>query len=149
VVTFGCQMNKYDSLLVEGRFGQRGYRLTERMEDADVVLFNTCSVGDYFPDESPYCLNLAQQGLVYHLLRAQKYEQAIEPLEELAATREFKSFGIAGLVVVYTNLNDDERALDENGLLSTEMRTALAQQSPTMAGLLSDALDELADRATY
>jgi hypothetical protein len=107
------------------------------------------AVGDYFPDESPYCLNLAQQGLVYHLLRAQKYEQAIEPLEELAATREFKSFGIAGLVVVYTNLNDDERALDENGLLSTEMRTALAQQSPTMAGLLSDALDELADRATY
>lgn len=47
VVTFGCQMNKYDSLLVEGRFLQRGYRLTERLEDADVVLFNTCSVRDH------------------------------------------------------------------------------------------------------
>ena len=28
VVTFGCQMNKYDSLLVEGRFRTAGYRLS-------------------------------------------------------------------------------------------------------------------------
>jgi tRNA-2-methylthio-N6-dimethylallyladenosine synthase len=47
VVTFGCQMNKYDSLLVEGRFKQRGYVTTERLEDADVVLFNTCSVREH------------------------------------------------------------------------------------------------------
>jgi tRNA-2-methylthio-N6-dimethylallyladenosine synthase len=47
VVTFGCQMNKYDSLLVEGRFRASGYRLAERLEDADVVLFNTCSVRDH------------------------------------------------------------------------------------------------------
>jgi tRNA A37 methylthiotransferase MiaB len=47
VVTFGCQMNKYDSLLAEGRFRKRGYELAERLEDADVVLFNTCSVRDH------------------------------------------------------------------------------------------------------
>lgn len=47
VVTFGCQMNKYDSLLVEGRFVARGYRLTDRLEEADVVLFNTCSVREH------------------------------------------------------------------------------------------------------
>ncbi len=47
VVTFGCQMNKYDSLLVEGRFRQKGYRVTDTVEDADVVLFNTCSVRDH------------------------------------------------------------------------------------------------------
>ena len=47
VVTFGCQMNKYDSLLVEGRFVTSGYALTDRMEDADVILFNTCSVRDH------------------------------------------------------------------------------------------------------
>lgn len=47
VVTFGCQMNKYDSLLVEGRFKQRGYVTTERLEEADVVLFNTCSVREH------------------------------------------------------------------------------------------------------
>ncbi|MEX1026249.1 MAG: tRNA (N6-isopentenyl adenosine(37)-C2)-methylthiotransferase MiaB [Planctomycetota bacterium] len=47
VVTFGCQMNKYDSLLVEGRFRKEGYRVTESMGDADVVLFNTCSVREH------------------------------------------------------------------------------------------------------
>jgi tRNA-2-methylthio-N6-dimethylallyladenosine synthase len=47
VVTFGCQMNKYDSLLAEGRFRRAGYATTDRIEDADVVLFNTCSVRDH------------------------------------------------------------------------------------------------------
>jgi tRNA-2-methylthio-N6-dimethylallyladenosine synthase len=47
VVTFGCQMNKYDSLLVEGRFRAHGYRLTDELERADVVLFNTCSVREH------------------------------------------------------------------------------------------------------
>ena len=47
VVTFGCQMNKYDSLLVEGRFKKKGYQTTDSLEDADVVLFNTCSVREH------------------------------------------------------------------------------------------------------
>ena len=47
VVTFGCQMNKYDSLLVEGRFKRKGWQTTDRLEEADVVLFNTCSVRDH------------------------------------------------------------------------------------------------------
>jgi tRNA-2-methylthio-N6-dimethylallyladenosine synthase len=47
VVTFGCQMNKYDSLAVEGRFRRRGYATTESIDEADVVLFNTCSVREH------------------------------------------------------------------------------------------------------
>ncbi|MBL8860454.1 MAG: tRNA (N6-isopentenyl adenosine(37)-C2)-methylthiotransferase MiaB [Planctomycetes bacterium] len=47
VVTFGCQMNKYDSLLAEGRFRRAGYATTDRLEEADVVLFNTCSVREH------------------------------------------------------------------------------------------------------
>ncbi|MSR61031.1 MAG: tRNA (N6-isopentenyl adenosine(37)-C2)-methylthiotransferase MiaB [Planctomycetes bacterium] len=47
VVTFGCQMNKYDSLLVEGRFRAEGYRLTDDPAQADVLLFNTCSVREH------------------------------------------------------------------------------------------------------
>ncbi|MEL6714407.1 MAG: MiaB/RimO family radical SAM methylthiotransferase, partial [Planctomycetota bacterium] len=47
VVTFGCQMNKYDSELVEGRFKRDGYVTTSEMSEADVVLFNTCSVRDH------------------------------------------------------------------------------------------------------
>lgn len=40
-------MNKYDSELVEGRFQRAGYSVTDSMEDADVLLFNTCSVRDH------------------------------------------------------------------------------------------------------
>ena len=47
VVTFGCQMNKYDSELVEGRFKRDGYETTSEIDEADVVLFNTCSVRDH------------------------------------------------------------------------------------------------------
>ena len=47
VVTFGCQMNKYDSLLAEGRFRRRGYVTCEDPAEADVLLFNTCSVRDH------------------------------------------------------------------------------------------------------
>jgi tRNA-2-methylthio-N6-dimethylallyladenosine synthase len=47
VVTFGCQMNKYDSLLAEGRFKRQGYVTTDSMDEADVVLFNTCSVREH------------------------------------------------------------------------------------------------------
>jgi len=47
VVTFGCQMNKYDSELVEGRFRGRGWSTTSDPDQADVVLFNTCSVREH------------------------------------------------------------------------------------------------------
>lgn len=47
IVTFGCQMNKYDSLLVEGKFKGQGYATTDVMSEADVILFNTCSVRDH------------------------------------------------------------------------------------------------------
>jgi tRNA-2-methylthio-N6-dimethylallyladenosine synthase len=47
VVTFGCQMNKYDSLSVEGKFKKQGYTTTESIDEADVVLFNTCSVREH------------------------------------------------------------------------------------------------------
>jgi tRNA-2-methylthio-N6-dimethylallyladenosine synthase len=47
VVTFGCQMNKYDSELVEGRFRKRGWTITSDPDDADLILFNTCSVREH------------------------------------------------------------------------------------------------------
>jgi tRNA-2-methylthio-N6-dimethylallyladenosine synthase len=47
VVTFGCQMNKYDSTLVEGRFRRRGWSTTGEIREADLILFNTCSVRDH------------------------------------------------------------------------------------------------------
>jgi tRNA-2-methylthio-N6-dimethylallyladenosine synthase len=52
VVTFGCQMNKYDSLLAEGRFRREGWALTSSMEEADLVIFNTCSVREHAEDRT-------------------------------------------------------------------------------------------------
>ena len=42
--TFGCQMNELDSELVRGHLTALGYGLTSDIEQADVVLYNTCSV---------------------------------------------------------------------------------------------------------
>ena len=43
--TFGCQMNEYDSdKMADVLHASEGATLTERPEDADIILFNTCSV---------------------------------------------------------------------------------------------------------
>ncbi|MAT80655.1 MAG: tRNA (N6-isopentenyl adenosine(37)-C2)-methylthiotransferase MiaB [Phycisphaerae bacterium] len=42
--TFGCQMNELDSELVRGHLQALGYHFTDSRENAQVVLFNTCSV---------------------------------------------------------------------------------------------------------
>ena len=43
--TFGCQMNEYDSdKMADVLAGQEGAVRTENPEDADIILFNTCSV---------------------------------------------------------------------------------------------------------
>jgi tRNA A-37 threonylcarbamoyl transferase component Bud32 len=105
------------------------------------------AVSDYFPDAPQYAQNLAKQGLAYHFIHTQEYNKAIKPLEELAGQSDFHSFAIAGLVVAYVNLGDNERAYEENQRLNSDMRVALERQSPTMATLLKDAVEELADRA--
>jgi len=49
--TFGCQMNVLDSELVEGQLRARGLAPTEDYRDADVILFNTCSVRQHAEDK--------------------------------------------------------------------------------------------------
>ena len=44
--THGCQMNQYDSERIARLMGQAGYVATERPDDADLILLNTCSVRD-------------------------------------------------------------------------------------------------------
>lgn len=45
--TFGCQMNELDSELVSGQLRALGYTFTASRDDADVVLYNTCSVREH------------------------------------------------------------------------------------------------------
>ena len=46
VTTFGCQMNARDSEKLLGILKQIGYMPTENEEDADFVIYNTCTVRD-------------------------------------------------------------------------------------------------------
>src|SRR6201996_4338580 len=44
--TFGCQMNAHDSEKVIGTLEQQGYKQVEVEEEADLLLYNTCSIRD-------------------------------------------------------------------------------------------------------
>src|SRR5258708_29720181 len=44
--TFGCQMNVHDSEKVIGTLVHEGYRQVQTVEDAGLVLYNTCSIRD-------------------------------------------------------------------------------------------------------
>lgn len=44
IVTYGCQMNKYDSERIAGLLQQAEYELTDDTTQAHLVLLNTCSV---------------------------------------------------------------------------------------------------------
>src|SRR5689334_6528384 len=44
--TFGCQMNAHDSEKVVGTLISEGYRRVETVEEAGLILYNTCSIRD-------------------------------------------------------------------------------------------------------
>ncbi len=44
IKTYGCQMNVYDSERMAEAMGAEGYVMTETVEDADMVLLNTCHI---------------------------------------------------------------------------------------------------------
>lgn len=42
--TYGCQMNEHDTEVMAGIFLQLGYEPTENVEEANVILMNTCAI---------------------------------------------------------------------------------------------------------
>ena len=44
IITYGCQMNEYDSHLVASELVSLGWELVDSVEEADFVLVNTCAV---------------------------------------------------------------------------------------------------------
>jgi len=64
--TFGCQMNEYDSdKMADVLAAAEGYTLTDKPEDADVILFNTCSVREKAQEKV-----FTDLGMVRHLKQA-------------------------------------------------------------------------------
>ncbi|HUO25493.1 MAG TPA: tRNA (N6-isopentenyl adenosine(37)-C2)-methylthiotransferase MiaB [Candidatus Aquilonibacter sp.] len=85
--TFGCQMNVHDSEKVIGTLMQQGYRQVESVEQADLILYNTCSIRDK-----------AEQK-VFHRLADHKKLQA-----------QGKTFGVLGCVAQQEGEKIFERA---------------------------------------
>jgi len=50
IETYGCQMNVADSELVISILQNSNFRIAENIDDADVILFNTCSVRQHAED---------------------------------------------------------------------------------------------------
>lgn len=68
IVTHGCQMNEYDSArMIDLLRDQRGMELTNKPEEADVLLLNTCSIRE------------KAQEKVFHQLGRWKELKALKP----------------------------------------------------------------------
>ncbi|MGC2745488.1 MAG: tRNA (N6-isopentenyl adenosine(37)-C2)-methylthiotransferase MiaB, partial [Candidatus Angelobacter sp.] len=70
--TFGCQMNVHDSEKVIGTLVHQGYRQVETVEEAHLVLYNTCSIRDKAEQKVFHRLNdykkLQKQGKKFGVL---------------------------------------------------------------------------------
>ena len=51
LITYGCQMNEYDSERVAGLLKDERYELTDVAEDADFILLNTCAIREKAEDK--------------------------------------------------------------------------------------------------
>jgi tRNA-2-methylthio-N6-dimethylallyladenosine synthase len=79
--TYGCQMNERDSEQVARMLVERGYEMTPRETEADVVLLNTCSVRDMAEQKA-----IGKMGLLGRL-RANKPEMVFGFLGCMAQSR--------------------------------------------------------------
>jgi tRNA-2-methylthio-N6-dimethylallyladenosine synthase len=85
--TFGCQMNVHDSEKVIGTLVNEGYRQVETVEEAGLVLYNTCSIRDK-----------AEQKVFNRLNDYKKYQ------------KQGKKFGVLGCVAQQEGEKIFERA---------------------------------------
>lgn len=51
ILTMGCQLNENDSEKLSGMIEEMGYTRTENIEEADLIVFNTCCVRENAEDK--------------------------------------------------------------------------------------------------
>ena len=52
IVTYGCQMNVHESEKIAGILEKMGYTASEKREDADIIVFNTCAIREGAEDRA-------------------------------------------------------------------------------------------------
>jgi tRNA-2-methylthio-N6-dimethylallyladenosine synthase len=106
IETFGCQMNAHDSEKVIGTLERRGYTMVDTVEDADLVLYNTCSIRDK-----------AEQKVYQRLLQFRKQASG-------------KVFGVLGCVAQ----QEGERIFDRAPHVSLVVGSASYPRLPELVG---------------
>ena len=66
IETVGCQMNVLDSELVVASLRKQDYELTDNTDDADTILFNTCSVRQHAEDKIYSALGRLKNAKQHH-----------------------------------------------------------------------------------
>src|SRR5579862_266197 len=61
LLTFGCQMNKYDSEMVAGLLNEKGAAFVDDPESCDLLIMNTCSVRGHAEDRVYNRLHLLRE----------------------------------------------------------------------------------------
>jgi tRNA-2-methylthio-N6-dimethylallyladenosine synthase len=120
--TFGCQMNVHDSEKVVGTLLQEGYRQVNTVEQADLVLYNTCSIRDK-----------AEQKVFNRLSDYKKYK------------KQGKTFGVLGCVAQ----QEGEKIFERAPYVSLVCGSASYNKLPQMLKQLEDAeLESAQSRST-
>ena len=91
ITTFGCQMNKLDSELVANELISQDFEICRDNGQADVVIFNTCSVRQHAENRVLTCLGRLDQqkarhpGLITVLIGCMAQRQGHQLLEQFPA----------------------------------------------------------------
>jgi len=56
IYTFGCKVNQYETRLISEKFKKDNFEPTEKPEDADIIIFNSCTVTAEADKECEYFL---------------------------------------------------------------------------------------------
>ena len=89
IKTFGCQMNEYDSDKISEILDHvKGIKRTELPEEADIILFNTCSVREkaqekVFSDLGRVKHHKLKNPEVLHTLQTLKYLRVSEMITKI------------------------------------------------------------------
>lgn len=106
--TYGCQMNELDTEIMAGQLEKRGLLPTSNEEEADVLIFNTCSIRDLA--ERKVMGKLGQIG------RSHKKNALIGVTGCMAMAKKeaiFRKFPHLDFVVGTNNITDLSTVLDE------------------------------------
>jgi len=119
--TFGCQMNVHDSEKVIGTLVHEGYRQVQTVEEAGLVLYNTCSIRDK-----------AEQKVFNRLSDYKKYQ------------KQGKKFGVLGCVAQ----QEGEKIFERAPYVSLVCGSASYRNLPKMLAELESAGPQAANSAS-